>query len=386
VLSSALLLAAPAAAEAAQWVIKGRGWGHGVGMSQYGAYGFAQRGTGYKGILDHYYRHTELGRNRDGKVSVLLSAHVGEVAFSDAKRACGERLREDRSYRFGEADGQVILRSSSGHKLANCGPSGSADGGTAVHLHGKGSYRGRLVARPDSGALNAINVVGLDAYLKGVVPNEMPAAWPRDALRAQAVVARSYALVDRLNGVGFDLYDDTRSQVYGGLASESPETTRAVKATTGEVVVHRGEVVPTYYFSTSGGATESVEHGFPGSEPQPYLAGVRDPHDDASPYHRWREKLSEAQMEDRLGGLVHGDLRAIKVTRTGDSPRIVRANVVSSGGVEDVGGLTLQDRLGLRSTWARFKKPDRGARQSRRQPSGYGWIGIPWSVSRIPSS
>jgi stage II sporulation protein D len=184
----------------------------------------------------------------------------------------------------------------------------------------------------------------------------MPFSWPQDALRAQAVVARSYALSGRVNGDGFDLYDDTRSQVYGGLTAETKPTNRAVKATAGEVVEHRGDVVATYYFSTSGGATESVQFGFPGADPEPYLKGVRDPYDGASPYHSWREKLSERQMEDRLGGLVHGDLRAIKVTKTGDSPRIVRAKVVSSGGVEEVGGLTLQDRLGLRSTWARFKK------------------------------
>jgi stage II sporulation protein D len=352
----AFALVAPTSALAAKWVIKGGGWGHGVGLSQYGAYGFAMRGTGYKGILDHYYRHTDLGRSGGGNVRVLLAGDEDEIEFSGARRACGERLREGKSYRFGLAGAEVILRKESGGKLASCGRSGSAAGGTALRLQGKGSYRGRILARSDSGALDAINVVGLDAYLKGVVPNEMPTSWPEDALRAQAVVARSYALVGRIDGDGFDLYDDTRSQVYGGRASEAKETSRAVKATAGEVVEHRGKVVPTYYFSTSGGATESVQFGFPGSEPEPYLKGVRDPFDDASPFHRWRERLSEAEIEDRLGDLVHGDLRAIEVTRTGDSPRIVRARVVGSGGVEEVGGLTLQDRLGLRSTWARFKE------------------------------
>jgi stage II sporulation protein D len=216
----ASLLAVPASADAAKWVIKGRGWGHGVGLSQYGAYGFAQNGAGYKRILDHYYRRTDLGRAGSRKVRVLLKDGVDEIEFSGARRACGERLREQRRYRFARARGGVVLAKASGRKLANCGRGGSAAGGTAVHVHGKGSYRGRMIAQADSGSLNVVNAVGLDAYLKGVVPNEMPSSWPLSALRAQAVVARSYALVGRVNGDGFDLYDDTRSQVYGGLGSD----------------------------------------------------------------------------------------------------------------------------------------------------------------------
>jgi stage II sporulation protein D len=350
------VLAAPATVDAAKWVIEGRGWGHGVGMSQYGAYGFAQHGAGYERIVRHYFRHTEIGRDRGKRVRVLLAGEIGEIEFSGAKRACSERLRDDERYRFEPAGGEVVLRRASGKRIARCGKTGSAAGGKGVHFHGKGSYRGRLVARSSSGSLSAINAVGLDAYLRGVVPNEMPTSWPQAALRAQAIVARSYALANRVGGNGFDLYDDTRSQVYGGVGSEAQATSKAVKKTAGEVVEHRGRVVTTYYFSTSGGATESVQYGFPGAEPQPYLRGVKDPYDDASPYHRWREKLSEAEMEDRLGGLVDGDLRKIKVTKSGDSPRIVRAKVVGSRGVEKVGGLTLQAQLDLRSTWARFKK------------------------------
>ncbi len=112
----------------------------------------------------------------------------------------------------------------------------------------------------------------------------------------------------------------------------------------------------TYYFSTSGGQTENVEFGFPGAEPRSYLKGVRDPYDDASPYHRWKLKLSRSQIESRLGGLVEGSLREIDVIKTGASPRIVKARIEGSRGGEKMSGPTLQGALGLRSTWARFKK------------------------------
>src|SRR5207342_2994290 len=114
---------------------------------------------------------------------------------------------------------------------------------------------------------------------KGVVPNEMPADWPADALRAQAVVARSYGLATGASGP-FDQYDDTRSQVYGGLGSGTAATNHAVDATAGHVVKYHGKIATTFFFSTSGGRTENIENVFIGSDPKPYLKSVRDPFED----------------------------------------------------------------------------------------------------------
>lgn len=361
VLAAALLAlaalggAAASEASAATWVVKGRGWGHGVGMSQYGAYGFAEHGASYREILRHYYTGTEIGEARTRRVRVLLAAGVSTIPFTGASRACGEALRPDGDYLFAASAGNVILRNRSGAKLGNCGRSGSATGGGAVTYSGQGAYRGRLVARAAAGTLNAINAVGIEGYVKGVVPNEVPASWPKHALRAQAVAARSYALSTGVDGDGFDLYDDVRSQVYGGKSSETAPTNRAAEATAREVVTYRGEVAVTFFSSTSGGMTESVEYGFPGAEPRPYLKAVKDPYDDASPYHTWRVTFSQREIEAKLGDLVHGRLRRIRVLRRGDSPRIVTARVVGSEGSEVAGGPTLRSRLGLRSTWARFR-------------------------------
>ena len=345
----------PADAPAATWVIKGRGWGHGVGMSQYGAYGFARHGRGYREILGHYYRHTHVGHAASRRIRVLLAEGRDSVSFRRATEACGRRLHRHRTYRFKRSGSDVILRRAGAGRLANCGRAGAASGEGVIRIRGKGLYRGRLRAEISGSGLLVINLVRLDSYAKGVVPNEMPSSWPDPALRAQAVAARSYAVATSRGGA-FDVYDDARSQVYGGKGSETRPTNQAVRRTRREVVRYGRRVATTYFFSTSGGQTESVEFGFPGADPVPYLKSVRDPYDDVSPYHRWRVRYTQREMESRLSDLFAGRLRKIDVLERGDSPRIVRARVVGTRGSSKISGLGLQSRLGLRSTWARFHK------------------------------
>jgi stage II sporulation protein D len=345
----------PASAPGAKWVIKGRAFGHGVGMSQYGAYGFAKHGRGYRSILGHYYRHTRIGHAGNHAIRVLLTSGPDSVRFRRARKACGKRLRRHRSYRFKRSGSDVILRRAGRGKVANCGGTGTASGRGTIRIGGQGVYRGKLRAKASGGGLLVINAVGLEAYAKGVVPNEMPSSWPQAALRAQAVTARSYALATSSGGA-FDVYDDTHSQVYGGKGSETARTNKATKRTRHRVVRHGNQIATTYYFSTSGGRTESIQFGFPGADPVAYLKSVRDPYDGTSPYHRWKVRYSQSQMESRLSGLFSGRLRKIKVLKRGDSPRIVRARVVGSHGSSKVSGPGLQGLLGLRSTWAHFHK------------------------------
>jgi stage II sporulation protein D len=288
---------------------------------------------------------------------VLLRSGPGTVRFSGVSGACGSSLDEDREYRADRDGRDVLLRTAGGERLENCGRELQARGRESIRVGGEGTYRGDLVvrARP-GGGLDAINAVNLEAYVQGVVPNEMPSDWPAEALRAQAVGGRSPALAPSVPGEGFDHYDDTRSQVYGGRSSETGATNAAVAKTDGQVVRHGGEVATTYFFSSSGGRTESSEYGFVGGESRPYLKSVDDPYDRASPYHRWKVAYGLDEIENRLGGLVEGRLRSIEVTKRGRSPRIVRARVRGSDGTTAVNGLTLQSRLDLRSTWARFEK------------------------------
>ena len=355
----ALALAAPTLADGkVKFKIRGKGFGHGVGMSQWGAFGMASDGKGHKRILRHYYRGTRIGSSRERDVRVLLSTRSDSVAFSGAKRACGRSLKPGRTYVADLVNGgrKVRLERGNGRRLSKCGKRLKAKSRGKITIGDEGTYRGRLIALAASGSLNVINQVPLEGYVKGVVPNEVPASWPAAALRAQAVAARSYALATGVDGEGFDFYDDTRSQVYGGKGSEQRSTNKAVRRTADQVVTYRGKVATTFFFSSSGGRTENSEYGFSGGSPKPYLKGVRDPADSVSPYHRWKLTLSRRRMERKLGDLVAGKLKRIKVKKTGTSPRIVKARVIGTRGKRTATGDDLRFRLGLRSTWAKFKK------------------------------
>jgi stage II sporulation protein D len=356
-----LALALPAASEAAtRLVIRGGGFGHGVGMSQYGAMGQAKEGRSYRQILGHYYTGTSIGRlDSDPIVRVIVQAGKRKVVFSGASQAGTRRLRPTSTYSaVARGASQVVLRSPTGRKLKTF-PAPLrivGAGGNPVNLGGAGRYRGALELRPSQfGGLNAINALGLENYVRGVVSAESPPSWPAEALRAQAIAARTYAITTTKGGAGFDHYPDTRSQVYRGVAAERPTTDAAVAATAHEIVTYQGQPVVTYFFSTSGGKTENVEFGFPGGEPKPYLKSVDDPWDKVSPRHRWGPtRYSMSQAGRKLRGLVKGSFRGIEVVQRGVSPRIVRARIVGSRGRTDVSGPTLRARFGLYDTWAFF--------------------------------
>lgn len=354
----AFLLAAPAASARVVWKIKGAGFGHGIGMSQYGAYGYAKAGTGYAAILSHYYTGTTLATAASKTIRVLLRPNVSSISFTDATAACGVGLSEGAIYSAVRNGSSVTLRNPSGSPIGSCGSLLAATGGDIVRVIGKGSYHGAIEVRPATGSgLNVINAVDVESYVRGVVPREVPASWPIEALKAQAVAARSYGLSTGVNGNGFSQYDDTRSQVYGGAGAETTRTNQAVSATNLQTVNYAGKVATTYFFSTSGGHTESIEFSFVGSKPVPYLKGVPDPYDKISPYYRWRLTLSQARMQRALGRYLNGGrLRGIKVNRRGTSPRIVYATLIGTAGKTRVTGPTLRTALGLRDTWAFFKK------------------------------
>jgi len=346
----ALVLALPAAGAEAKiiWKVKGGGFGHGVGLSQYGAFGFAKHGRGWRQIVRHYYRNTTISPTSAKTVRILLRPYQSRVKFKSASSACGVSLNEAKTYSGTRKGGSVLLRNPKGRVLKNCGGLLKATGGKSVKMLGKGAYRGALHIRPSSvpGRVNAINALGVDPYVQGVVALESPSSWPMNALRAQAVVARSYGLASSVGGRGFELYDTTSSQVYGGIGAETARTNRAVRDTKMQVVKFKGKVAQTFFFSTSGGHTESNQFVF-GGKPIPYLRGVKDPYDKASPLHRWKRKFSFRRMQRALRGRVRGKLRKIVVLRRGASPRIFRARLVGSRGRSKISGQDLKARLGL---------------------------------------
>jgi stage II sporulation protein D len=337
-----------AATGAATFVLTGHGWGHGVGMSQYGAYGYAQKGTGYAKIVLHYFPGTELGTAPVSRVRVLLTSGAATLPIGSAsdfrvKDATGA-VHDVTAGKYAltpalrlKVDGETTARALPGPLLLQPGTS---------PLQLKHLYRGSIQVDVVSGKLRAINMVGLEQYLYGVVPSEMPYTWHPEALKAQAVVARSYAIATRKTGA-FDLYPDTRSQVYLGLEHERPSTNAAVDATAGKVVLYLGEVAKTYFFSTSGGRTASAEDIW--GEPVPYLVSVPDPYDTISPYHNWGPF---AYTGAKLAKLMKMKGRVIDVqTELNSSGRIKTLDVVGSKGNLSIAGADLRKRLGVRSTW-----------------------------------
>jgi stage II sporulation protein D len=350
----AALLAPSGAAAAATWIVRGAGWGHGVGLSAWGAYGYGKHGFDYHQIIDHYFAHLRITKlRRAPRVRVLLDSSRSDVGFSRARRACGRNLSPKRSYVAGHGGSGVTLESSSGRTIARCGRTLRADGRGPIRIEGLGRYRGMLDVVASGGGLNVVNALDVNDYVRGSVPAEVPATWPMATLEAMAVAARSIALSTDVGGRGFELYPDTRTQIYRGLKAETKRTDRAVRATLDRVATYRGEVAQTTYFSSSGGKTESR---FLGGPRVAYLVSVRDPYDHYSPLHRWRTRFSQSEIDSRLGGLVDGSLRKIRATRSSESPRIDTAKLVGTGGTTTVRGDELAAALGLYSRWAYFKR------------------------------
>lgn len=340
--------AQPVPAGAATFLVTGHGWGHGVGLSQYGAYGYAQKGVDYEKIVLHYFTGTELGAAPVSRVRVLLtsgaaSLDIGSTADFKVRDGTGVvHTVAAGKYTLKPAlklvvDGQIAARALPGPLLFQPG---------AAALGLKHRYRGSIQIDVTAGKLRAINMVGLEQYLYGVVPSEMPFTWLPEALKAQAVVARSYALATRRTGA-FDLYPDTRSQVYLGIEHEKPSTNAAVNETAGQVVLYEGAVAKTFFFSSSGGRTASAEDVW--GEPVPYLLSVADPYDSISPHHDWGPLVfTGAKLAKTLkmkGRVV--DLQP----ELNSSGRIKVLNVVGTKSTLAVPGADVRRRLGVRSTW-----------------------------------
>jgi stage II sporulation protein D len=354
---AALLIGAGPVAAATMFYVRGGGDGHRIGMSQYGSYGFALHGKDYRWILGHYYTGTSLGTTDPNRtIRVLLAA--GAAAFGGATSAPGKKLNPNATYRV------VSLRSGA---VAIVNPRGKTVGAFAAPLTvtgdgplwvpGLGWYRGALQFRPDgAGGIETVNALDLEDYVRGVISAEMPSGWAPEALKVQAVAARTYAITTTVNRGAFDVYSDTRSQMYRGMAAETASTNAAVAATHGQIVTYNGAPAITYFAASSGGYTEDIQDAWPGSSPEPWLKAVPDPYDNAggNPYYRWTYSYSLPAVQAKLGRLVKGKLIGIQIIRDGADPGMVAANVVGTAGTTRVSAGSLEGLFGLLSTNASF--------------------------------
>lgn len=176
--------------------------------------------------------------------------------------------------------------------------------GTPVTAFSGDRYSGGFAFPVVNGRIQVVNVVALEDYVKGVLPYEMNASWPLEALKAQAVCARSYVVFrrDEYGDYGFDVTADTRSQVYRGLTASSAHCNEAVDATRGQLLRYQGELCETYYFSSDGGATENCQYVF--GYDRPYLCGKLDPFEEAVNVsnNSWEIYRSGQEIQSWLAG------------------------------------------------------------------------------------
>ena len=373
---TALVLPAPvvqadplAASTSGSFTVRGAGWGHGFGMSQYGAYGAARRGLSWKQILAFYYGGTTVTTMPSG--TVLKVWITGDRDGSLRVRpAAGLNVRDTNGGRYTLPTGTKykswrISRSGSGYRLSYRTSSGSnvtqrtglSSSTWSFYSRAKviavvmpsgsvRSYRGSvgLVKRGSSG--RTVNRVLLEDYVKGVVPAEMPTSWPAEAVRAQSVAARSYAvrLRDFTNYSGYDICDTTACQVYRGVRSETPAGNAAVRATKGAIVRYRGAVALTQFASSNGGHSAQGRYA--------YLAPRSDPYDGAVRSQAWTRKLSTGSIA--AAWPAAGAVRGLRVTvRDGAGAwggRVRTIAILGSKATVTVSGGAFQRRFGLRST------------------------------------
>jgi stage II sporulation protein D len=361
------------------FTLHGRGFGHGHGMSQWGAFGAAEvkHLTGDQ-IVHFYYPHTRLVTTKGARsIRVDLSAedsfdtHYVQVApakglavtYGGSSHAL-PRLREHhliKGWRLTKASDSTlrlkVLSQQKWHRKALVGASASFhDPASEVPVVLPGdvtrTYRGSISAVFAAGFLETVNTVRVSKYLLSVVPQEMPSSWSAAALQAQAIAARTYAEHARAHphASWFDIYGDTRDQAYGGVPAEAASTTAAVQATSGQVLETSGGSVILAQFGAADG-------GWTASGGVSYLPAKADPYDGliANSAHAWTTTVSAAAVESIAPAI--GSLRDLEVTqRDGHGTwggRVTGIRLVGSAGSATVDPTTFEFDLGLRSTWWR---------------------------------
>ncbi len=366
----------------AQYRIEGRGWGHGIGMSQYGAAGYAAKGWTSEQIIRHYYSGTVVAprpANGPSTLRVLLQSYLAPARIqmtspgivsqgvSSLELQPGD-IVEMRS--IGAFLVATRVRAGAENQIVSAATADDAtivpavDGGAKIlfnadHARAGTSFRGTLTAHRFERKVSIFNTVPFESYLRGVVPDESIPSWPAAALEAQSIAARSYALRSlRTDFNWFDVYSDTRSQVYGGMNAEEATTDAAIAATANLVARvggPDGEVAQTFFFSTSGGRTAANEHVW-GSTPYPYLRSVPSPYEHASKYFVWRGADVRKYTPMGLGSAL-GYAKTFRSATTTVHPSGYADDVVVAlrgGGTARVDASALQAKLGLRSSFFRI--------------------------------
>lgn len=379
VLGGAVITTAPAdaagekiTASASTLTITTSGWGHGRGMSQYGAQGAAKQGKKYKDILKFYYPGTKLEKlKKDDTIRVWITAdtdnqvHVYPAKGLRVRDAKGKTLtlptgKDYTKWRLSRSGSKTLLyyRNAKGkyvkytNKALKLDPKqrwafdNPTSGKVKLYMaSGNRTYRGSLALGFHGSGARTVNYVSMEDYLRSVVPSEMPAGWHAEALKAQSVAARSYSARYRANLGGkyaYDVCNTAACQVYKGTMSEHPNTDKAVKATASQVLTYKGQYAWTEFSSSNGGYSVKGPHDYIKAKADPYDAAMKQIKDTT---------IKTSKIESKYPKI--GKLKSITLQRDGKGlwgGRVTQVTLTGSKASQKVAGTAFKSALGLRET------------------------------------
>ena len=214
---------------------------------------------------------------------------------------------------------------------------------------GNKRYAGKLNIFIRDNDILIVNVIGIEKYLSSVVGSEMPAKWPLEALKAQAIASRTYALKQKGNSF-YDIDSTNKNQVYIGLEARTNKTSRAVNSTTSLVLTYNDKLINSLFHSSSAGMTENSQDVW--KNKYPYLSSVKD-FDKDNPKLRWNKKFSRSQLQKlfpKIGGIKQ--IEILNVTGTG---RVKNVRIHGDFGTDQMSGVDIRKRMNLKSNLVRFK-------------------------------
>ena len=388
----------------------GKGFGHGVGMSQYGAQGWATGAAGPaltgEQIVAKYYTGTQLtvvdsNTNARGPMRVLLSA-----PSSSGSASCGSpylltwliNVRSAGGFRVvNEAAANAVVGVASANVTYQIAANGNGvavydqsanppalkysgpgpvtlvptDTNSPITVQEKGEFfRGKIQFKNDGGGnLRVVNFVGYDDYVRGVIPKEMPNGWHIEAYKAQALAARSYGFTSTAPNRDYDVRDDQVDQCYGGATVETTAGNQAVAATAGKVITYNGAAIRAYFASSSGGYTKGVgcwNSGTTCKPNDPWLVPVADPADllvqipTPNKHANWTVTFSSETIRGAILNYRGVDIGTLLSTDVSNQAPGNVGHVTSvkfsgtNGSIEVAADVFLRTYLGLKSTMVRL--------------------------------
>ncbi|MGC4378012.1 SpoIID/LytB domain-containing protein [Fictibacillus sp. Mic-4] len=340
------------------YLFTGKGWGHGVGMTQWGAKGMAEAGFNYHQILSHYYTGITFKTIDTSKKDVRIALSLG-LSKADVQ-GLGNYTIQDMNGNVlfipAKATATTITVQKGKFTLTNGNNTKTIDRSFKVVsekgqllYYDRHKYRGTLeISMSSSGKMDVVNRLNVEDYIQGVVPWEISPKWPTESIKAQILAARNYAVANIKSPASkFDMYNDERSQVYAGVNVEAANVNQFVQATKGEVIYYGNTLITAYFSSSAGGHTLDSELVW--SSAVPYLRGVEDPYDKSDDTVKgWTKEMSFADLAKKFPE-VGNEVIDIKVIQTSGG-HAVKLRVTGDQSMVELKGDKFRSRVGLKST------------------------------------